>query len=123
MAADGRDSWVRQAAGIGARNTPHGEKGVVANFRCEAPPQHRLPVVPPDGVLAYPALPDQQMSMVWSAPDALADELVALSPEALCRPWPKPADFRLGRPSGRHPWRGLPLRLMRVKAVVKPAWP
>jgi 2-polyprenyl-6-methoxyphenol hydroxylase-like FAD-dependent oxidoreductase len=37
VAADGRDSWVRQAAGIGARNTPYDEKGVVANFRCEKP--------------------------------------------------------------------------------------
>nr|MBP7394888.1 FAD-dependent monooxygenase [Zoogloea sp.] len=35
VAADGRDSWVRQAACIGARNTPYDEKGVVANFRCE----------------------------------------------------------------------------------------
>ena len=54
VAADGRDSWVRQAAGIGARNTPYDEKGVVANFRCEKP--HRNTAFQwfrKDGVLAY----------------------------------------------------------------------
>ena len=58
---------------------------MVANFRCEKP--HRDTAFQwfrKDGVLAYLPLPDQHMSMVWSAPDALADELVALSPEALC---------------------------------------
>jgi 2-octaprenylphenol hydroxylase len=32
VGADGRDSWVRQAAGLAAVNTPYGEKGLVANF-------------------------------------------------------------------------------------------
>jgi 2-polyprenyl-6-methoxyphenol hydroxylase-like FAD-dependent oxidoreductase len=56
-------------AGIGARNTPYDEKGVVANFRCEKP--HRNTAFQwfrKDGVLAYLPLPDQHMSMVWSAP-------------------------------------------------------
>ena len=97
VAADGRDSWVRQAAGIGARNTPYDEKGVVANFRCEKP--HRNTAFQwfrKDGVLAYLPLPEQHMSMVWSAPDALADELVALSPEALCAKVAEAGEHRLG---------------------------
>ena len=121
VAADGRDSWVRQAAGIGARNTPYGEKGVVANFRCEKP--HRDTAFQwfrKDGVLAYLPLPDQHMSMVWSAPDALADELVALSPEALCAKVAEAGEQRLGALTPVTPAAAFPLRLMRVDSAVQP---
>ncbi len=121
VAADGRDSWVRQAAGIGARNTPYDEKGVVANFRCEKP--HRNAAFQwfrPDGVLAYLPLPDQQMSMVWSAPDALADELVALPPEALCARVAEAGGYRLGKLELITPAAAFPLRLMRVETAVRP---
>ena len=121
VAADGRDSWVRQAAGIGARNTPYGEKGVVANFRCEKP--HRDTAIQwfrKDGVLAYLPLPEQHMSMVWSAPDALADELVALSPDALCAKVAEAGEHRLGALTPATPAAAFPLRLMRVDSAVKP---
>jgi len=121
VAADGRDSWVRQAAGIGARNTPYDEKGVVANFRCEKP--HRNAAFQwfrPDGVLAYLPLPDRQMSMVWSAPDALADELVALPPEALCARVAEAGGYRLGKLEPLTPAAAFPLRLMRVETAVRP---
>ena len=120
VAADGRDSWVRQAAGIGARNTPYDEKGVVANFRCEKP--HRDTAFQwfrKDGVLAYLPLPEQHMSMVWSAPDALADELVALSPEALCARVAEAGEHRLGALTPVTPAAAFPLRLMRVDNAVK----
>lgn len=121
VAADGRDSWVRQAAGIGARNTPYGEKGVVANFRCEKP--HRDTAFQwfrKDGVLAYLPLPEQHMSMVWSAPDALADELVALSPEALCAKVAEAGEQRLGALTPVTSAAAFPLRLMRVDSAVQP---
>ncbi len=121
VAADGRDSWVRQAAGIGARNTPYGEKGVVANFRCEKP--HRDTAFQwfrKDGVLAYLPLPEQHMSMVWSAPDALADELVALSPEALCAKVAEAGEHRLGALTPVTSAAAFPLRLMRVDSAVQP---
>lgn len=121
VAADGRDSWVRLAAGIGARNTPYEEKGVVANFRCEKP--HRNTAIQwfrKDGVLAYLPLPGEYMSMVWSAPDALADELVGLAPEALAARVGEAGDFRLGALETVTPAAAFPLRLMRVETVVKP---
>ena len=120
VAADGRDSWVRQAAGIGARNTPYDEKGVVANFRCEK--AHRNTAFQwfrPDGVLAYLPLPEQHMSMVWSAPDAIADELVALSPEALCAKVAAAGEHRLGTLELVTPAAAFPLRLMRVDTAVQ----
>lgn len=121
VAADGRDSWVRQAAGIGARNTPYDEKGVVANFRCAKP--HRDTAFQwfrDDGILAYLPLPDQHMSMVWSAPDPLADELVGLSPQALATRVAEAGDFRLGELELVTPAAAFPLRLMRVAEVVQP---
>lgn len=121
VAADGRDSWVRQAAAIEARNTPYGEKGVVANFRCEKP--HRNTAFQwfrKDGVLAYLPLPEQQMSMVWSAPDALADELAALPPTELCARVAEAGQHRLGALELATPAAAFALRLMRVETVVRP---
>ncbi|HNE16903.1 MAG TPA: UbiH/UbiF family hydroxylase [Rhodocyclaceae bacterium] len=121
VAADGRDSWVRQAAGIDVRNTPYEEKGVVANFRCEKP--HRNTAFQwfrKDGVLAYLPLPAQQISIVWSAPDDLADQLVALSPEALAVRVAEATDARLGALETLTPAAAFPLRLMRVERVVQP---
>ncbi|WP_374482738.1 UbiH/UbiF family hydroxylase [Zoogloea sp.] len=121
VAADGRDSWVREAAGIDARNTPYGEKGVVANFRCEKPHQNTaFQWFRKDGILAYLPLPEQQMSMVWSAPDALADELVSLSPAELCARVAEAGGYRLGALELITPAAAFALRLMRVETVVRP---
>jgi len=85
VGADGRDSWVRQAAGLTAVNTSYGEKGLVANFATEKP--HRNIAYQwfrDDGVLAYLPLPGNRISIVWSTSDEHADDLCALSPERLC---------------------------------------
>ncbi|MEY2632859.1 MAG: hypothetical protein RIR00_1513, partial [Pseudomonadota bacterium] len=73
VGADGRDSWVREQAGLAAINTPYGEKGVVANF-ATAKPHHNVAFqwFRDDGVLAYLPLPGQRISIVWSTPDAQA---------------------------------------------------
>lgn len=121
VAADGRDSWVREAAGIRVRTTPYDEKGVVANFRCEKPHLNTaFQWFRPDGVLAYLPLPDQQISMVWSAPDALADELTALPAEALCARVADAGEHRLGHLELITAAAAFPLRLMRVDTVVQP---
>jgi 2-polyprenylphenol 6-hydroxylase len=85
VAADGKHSWVRQAAGIAVGEKPYGQMGVVANFNCAG--EHHNTAYQwfrDDGVLAYLPLPGQRMSMVWSTPDKHAAELLALPPQALC---------------------------------------
>ncbi len=85
VGADGAASWVRQQAGLSAAARSYGERGVVANFACGRP--HRGTAYQwfrPDGVLAYLPLPGARMSMVWSTPDAHADDLLDLAPNALC---------------------------------------
>lgn len=121
VGADGRDSWVRSEAGIGASVTPYGEMGVVANLRAERP--HRgvaFQWFRPDGVLAWLPLPDGMVSIVWSAQDALARELIELPEAAFCARVAAAGGHRLGRFEMLTPRAAFPLRLMRTETVVRP---
>ncbi len=125
VGADGRDSWVREAVGLQAINTPYGEMGVVANFECERP--HRgiaRQWFRDDGVLAWLPLAGNdttpRISMVWSTPDAHAGELLALPPEALCARVAAAGDNELGALKLITPATAFPLRLMRVPHTVAP---
>jgi len=121
VGADGRDSWVRQTAGLEAINTPYGEKGLVANFVTEKP--HRNIAYQwfrDDGVLAYLPLPGNRISIVWSTPDVHADELCALPPEQLCERVAAAGGNALGRLEQLTPAAAFPLRLMRVPQTVAP---
>lgn len=121
IGADGRDSWVRQAAGLTAEVVPYGEKGVVANFSTEL--AHRNTAYQwfrDDGVLAYLPLPGNQISIVWSAPDAQADALCALDPAAFCERVGEAGGNVLGRLALLTPPAAFPLRLIRVPRTVAP---
>ena len=85
VGADGVHSWVRQAAGIVAEPRPYGQQGVVANFDCELAHHGcaRQWFRDDGSVLAWLPLPGRRISIVWSAPEALASELLALAPDAL----------------------------------------
>lgn len=121
VAADGAESWVRRQAGIAASVSPYGEKGVVANFACQRPHRNKAYQWFLGGsVLAYLPLPGDRISIVWSAPDALADELLALPPDALCERVAAAARHRLGSLELLTPAAGFPLRLMRVARTVAP---
>jgi 2-octaprenyl-6-methoxyphenol hydroxylase len=85
VGADGLRSNVRQMAGIVAATKPYGQTAVVANFGCERAHLGRAFQWFHDdgGVLAWLPLPGRRVSMVWSAPHALAHELLALPADAL----------------------------------------
>lgn len=121
VGADGRDSWVRQAAGLSAVNTPYGEKGVVANLASEKP--HRNVAFQwfrDDGVLAYLPLPGNRISIVWSTSDDHADELCALPAATFCERVAEAGGHALGRLDLLTPAAAFPLRLMRVPQTVAP---
>ncbi len=121
VGADGRDSWVRQTAGLAAINTPYGEKGVVANFSTTK--AHRNIAYQwfrDDGVLAYLPLPENRISIVWSTPDQHADHLCSLSPDALCELVAEAGCQMLGDLALLTPAQAFPLRLMRVPHTVAP---
>ncbi len=121
VAADGADSWTRQAAGIAVSASDYGEMGTVANFACELP--HRDCAVQwfrDDGVLAWLPLPGNRLSMVWSTPDAHAAELVSLPARELCDRVAAAGNWRLGALSLLTPAAAFPLRLMRAPRSVGP---
>lgn len=121
VGADGRDSWVRDAAGLEAFNTPYGEKGLVANFATEK--THRNQAFQwfrPDGVLAYLPLPGNRISIVWSTPDDHADELCALPAAQLCDRVAEAGGHTLGGLELLTAPAAFPLRLMRVPQTVAP---
>ena len=121
VGADGRDSWVRTQAGIEARVQPYDEMGVVANFHCEhAHRQTAFQWFGANGILAWLPLPDNMMSMVWSAETGFARELLELDEAAFCARVAAEGGHRLGKLSLRTPRAAFALRLMRVEQVVMP---
>jgi 2-octaprenylphenol hydroxylase len=79
LGADGRNSRVRAAAGCHAVETAYHQTAVVANFSCAQP--HRGVAhqwFTEEGVVALLPLPGQYVSLVWSAPQQLANELLEM---------------------------------------------
>lgn len=121
VGADGRESWVRQTAGLAAEAVPYGEKGVVANFSTEL--THRNTAFQwfrDDGVLAYLPLPGNRISIVWSTADAQADALCALDPTSFCQRVGEAGAHVLGQLDLLTAPVAFPLRLMRVPVTVGP---
>lgn len=121
VAADGAHSWVRQQAGIVAQIQPYGDAGVVANFSCKkAHHGTAFQWFRRDGVLAYLPLPGNQISIVWSTPQAEADAMLALAPESFAQRVAAASGFRLGELALLGEATAFPLRLMKVDEIVRP---
>jgi ubiquinone biosynthesis UbiH/UbiF/VisC/COQ6 family hydroxylase len=119
VAADGAESWVRNAAGISARFDPYDQLGVVANF--ETGQAHRGAAFQwfrQDGVLAWLPLPGNRISMVWSTGEEHGRELLSLDRSALCARVAEAGNFRLGELELITAPSGFPLRLMRAPRAV-----
>ena len=138
VGADGARSWVRQQCHIGVATRRYRQLGVVANFECErphhdtawqwflgAPEKLMADEEPANGeILAMLPLPGSRMSMVWSADEAHAHELLALSPEALAATVMQAAAGAVGSQFGTlrcvTPAQGFPLVLQRAEQFVQP---
>jgi ubiquinone biosynthesis UbiH/UbiF/VisC/COQ6 family hydroxylase len=121
VGADGADSWVRERAGIGVATHDYGQEGVVANFSTARP--HDATAFQwfrSDGVLALLPLPGQRVSMVWSAQDTLARELLSLTPEGLAVAVERASAGVLGALELITPAAGFPLKRQRVERLVEP---
>jgi len=81
VGADGIDSAVREAAGITSKEKSLGATGFVANFASELP-HHDCAYqwFSDEGIIALLPLPGRRVSLVWSAPEALAADLANSSP-------------------------------------------
>lgn len=86
VGADGPDSPVRGMLGLAADEVSYEEIAIVANFSTEeSHGEVARQWFRKDGVLAWLPLPGKRMSIVWSAPKGVADELSALDARAFER--------------------------------------
>ena len=120
VGADGIRSWIREAAGIVAAPKPYGQTAVVANFACQRA-HHGMArqwFRSDGGVLAWLPMPERRISMVWSAPDALAAELLALDPAALCTQVAAAGGQALGDLTLLTPAAAFPLALLKLPTTI-----
>ncbi len=129
VGADGAASGVREAAGLAWSVSEYPQRALVAHFETERP--HRdiaWQWFGSDGILALLPLPAAGgasagagcVSMVWSAPHALADALQALPPGALAARVQEAAGSALGTMRTISRVEAFPLRLGRVASMVGP---
>lgn len=120
VAADGLNSWVRSVAGISATFRSYRQLGVVANFACTRAHHGwaRQWFLGRDGILAWLPLPGRRLSMVWSAPEALAGQLLQLAPDALAARVAAIGGHAAGTLECITPAAGYPLQLMRLPTTI-----
>jgi ubiquinone biosynthesis UbiH/UbiF/VisC/COQ6 family hydroxylase len=120
VAADGGRSWVREAAGIVALPRSYGQTAVVANFECERAHHGRAYqwFREDGGVLAWLPLPGRRISIVWSAPEGVAQSLLSLQPHDLALRVAEAGGNALGSLVCITPAAGFPLSYLRLPTSV-----
>ena len=120
VGADGRESWVRSQAGMDAEPAPYRQMGVIANFETELPHGDAAwEWFRGDGVLAFLPLPGNRISIVWTAFEERAAELMALSPEGFCHQVQEASHSALGELKLLSKPAAFPLRLLHLEHLVK----
>jgi len=120
VGADGASSAVRAAAGISADETAYRQTALVANFSCAEPHQGvAFQWFCDQGVVALLPLPGDFVSLVWSAPEALAAELQTLDAAAFAQRVTARTQSVVGNLALRGGVHGFPLRVIRVDRLVE----
>jgi 2-octaprenylphenol hydroxylase len=131
VAADGAQSVIRALAGIEAHFTDYEQTAIVGSFLSQKP--HRDTAYQwfgEHGILALLPLPSSsrvdppgyrgRVSMVWSAPRSLAEELVALPVSDLAARVSALSGDTLGGVAPLSATAAYPLRLGRVRSMIGP---
>jgi ubiquinone biosynthesis UbiH/UbiF/VisC/COQ6 family hydroxylase len=120
VGADGVHSWTRREAGIRGVPRPYDQSGVVANFDTERAHRGRARqwFLADGSVLAWLPLPGRRVSIVWSAPSALADELIALDGERLAARVAEAGGHDLGAMNAITPAAAFELSFLKLPSVV-----
>ena len=124
VGADGRESWVRGQCDIGVDYRMYHQRAIVSNFACDKP-HHGVAYqwfTCADGVIALLPLPGNRVSLVWSAPETLADTLMDESLGEMAIRLAEYADEKLGtlRPLQPEEVKAVPLALVRPHSLVAP---
>ncbi|MGZ5817376.1 MAG: FAD-dependent monooxygenase [Burkholderiaceae bacterium] len=124
IGADGGQSWVRNQCDIGIDYRSYGQRAIVTNFEC-AKPHHGVAhqwFSSTEGIIALLPLPGQRVSLVWSAPEVLAEELLRESMSQLAQRLASYSEEKLGllRPVQPEVAKAFPLSLIRAHAITAP---
>jgi ubiquinone biosynthesis UbiH/UbiF/VisC/COQ6 family hydroxylase len=122
IGADGSNSWVRAQADIGISYRSYDQRAVVANFDCQLP-HHGIArqwFLGEQGIVALLPLPGSRVSLVWSAPDKLAETMLRETPEQLCQRLAQLPGQTLGAFTMLSPTQpqAFPLRLISAASLV-----
>ncbi len=122
VGADGLSSWTRGQAGLDGQQRSYGQSAVVANFTTELAHHGRAWqwFLPDGSVLAWLPLSGRQMSIVWSAPDARAGELLGMSDVEFAAAVAAAGSSRLGALELLTARASFPLSFMRLPSPVAP---
>jgi 2-polyprenylphenol 6-hydroxylase len=124
IGADGRESWVRGQCDIGVDYRMYHQRAIVTNFSCDKP-HHGVAFqwfTGAEGIIALLPLAGNRVSLVWSAPETLADTLMNESLGEMAIRLAEYADDKLGtlRPLQPEDVKAVPLALVRPHALVAP---
>ncbi|HEX7381671.1 MAG TPA: UbiH/UbiF/VisC/COQ6 family ubiquinone biosynthesis hydroxylase [Nevskiaceae bacterium] len=118
IAADGADSRLRRGAGIDTIAWRYAQRAIVCNVETERPHQHTAwQRFLTTGPVALLPLSDGRSSLVWSATESRAQELMAQDDAAFCRELTKAVEA-LGSVTATTPRTGFPLRLQHARSYV-----
>ncbi len=123
LAADGSQSWVREQCDFSVKRSAYAHHGLVANFRAEKNHQHvaRQWFLKDEGdhlqVLAWLPLPENLISIVWSASPTFTEQLLQLDATALAQKVAEAGHFFLGDFELVTPAAAFPLALQKVEPL------
>ncbi len=121
IGADGAHSWVRAQIGSTVERREYHQTGLVANFRASRPHGETAFQWFRDGeIIALLPLPDQHVSLVWSAQTQHAEALLRLDPQQLAAEVERVTLEQLGALECVTPARGFPLALQTVDRLIAP---
>ena len=121
VAADGRQSRIRELAGIEIDAKDYASVGIVANFACERSHGNvARQWFTPDGVLAYLPLPHNEISIVWSVTRLFAESLPAFGDPAFAMAVANAGHLALGNLTATSPVEAIPLKRVTARQSVKP---
>ncbi|MET0029514.1 MAG: UbiH/UbiF/VisC/COQ6 family ubiquinone biosynthesis hydroxylase [Candidatus Thiodiazotropha sp.] len=121
VAADGRDSQIRQMAGIGTQGWEYDQHAIVATitperFHHDTAYQRFMKT----GPLALLPIDDGRCSIVWSTSPDQAAELMALDDSEFCRRLTQASESILGEIQSIGPRGVFPLRLANAQTYIQP---
>lgn len=121
VGADGRASFVREALGIQTETLDYAQRAIVANV--EVAHWHRETAWQrflPTGPLAFLPLADGRCSIVWSADECRAEQLLALDDAGFINELEVAFAKRLGPILGVGPRAAFPLRRHHARDYIRP---